>query len=223
MELSLTVLIADDQHLVRAGLRTLIESTSGFEVVAEASSGEDAAALAHELRPDVVLMDVRMPGCGGIEATRQIRERDPGVRIVMVTSYDHDEVIVSALRAGASGFVPKSDDPGLLVDAIRAVADGGMFLPPRLLRRLVETWLRGPIPGDAVTTSLTDLSERELDVLRCVGMGCNNQEIAEALGIGEPTVKTHVSNLLRKLGARDRVQAVIVAFESGLVRPGDRP
>lgn len=223
MDRSLTVVIVDDQHLVRAGLRTLLEATPGIVVVGEAATGEDAIEQVRRLRPDVVLMDVRMPGMGGIEAVRLIAAERPTVRVVMVTSYDHDEVVLSALRAGAAGFVPKSGDPALLVEAVLAVTSGGVFLPPVITRRVLEAVLRGPAAAEPSGESLADLSERELDVLRLVGSGCNNQEIGEALGIGEPTVKTHVSNLLRKLGARDRVQAVIIAFESGLVRPGDRP
>lgn len=218
------VVLVDDQELVRAGLRMMLEREPDFEVVGEADSGEQGVAVVRAERPDVVLMDIRMPGCGGIAATEQITALpDCPSRVLMVSTYDHDEVVYSAIRAGAAGFVAKSMDTGHLIDAVRTVANGGGSLTPAITRRVLSYLADLGVATDPMDGPLRELSEREVDVLRLIGLGLNNQEIARQLTIGEPTVKTHVSNILRKLGLRDRVKAAIAAYEFGLIRPGDRP
>jgi DNA-binding NarL/FixJ family response regulator len=214
-----TVLIVDDQQLVRTGLRMIIDAEVDLEVVGEAVDGVDAVSQAHDLRPDIVLMDVQMPNLDGIAATRRIlAQRAPGPRVVVLTTFSHDEVVYDALVAGASGFLLK-DMPGVqLVGGIRAVARGEELLAPELTRRLVEQFVgparRVPPPG------LARLTEREGQVLRLVAGGLSNAEIAAHLVVSVETVKTHVSRMLDKLGLRDRVQAVILAYEAGVVRTG---
>lgn len=218
------MLLADDQELVRAGLRMMLEHEPDMVVVGEAHSGEQAVDMVRAERPDVVLMDIRMPGCGGIVATERIAALpDCATRVLIVSSYDHDEVVFSAVRAGAAGFVAKSMHTGHLVDAVRSVADGGGSLTPDITRRVLDHVAALGVANDPMDDPLRELTEREVDVLRLIGLGLNNREIAARLTIGEPTVKTHVSNILRKLHLRDRVTAVIASYEYGLLRPGDRP
>ncbi|MFF7048573.1 response regulator [Streptomyces griseorubiginosus] len=220
--MTIRVLLADDQTLVRAAFAMLVASARDMEVVGEAASGREAVGAAREVRPDLVVMDIRMPDLDGIEATRLIAgdETLAGVRVLVLTTYDTDENIVEALRAGASGFLVKDTRPAELLDAIRTVAAGEALLSPGPTARLIEQFLRSPAP--AVTGGPECLSDRERVVLALVGRGLNNTEIAEALGLSPLTAKTHVSRIMGKLGARDRAQLVIVAYESGIVTPGTR-
>jgi DNA-binding NarL/FixJ family response regulator len=216
--MTLRLLIADDQLLVRAGFRKLLDGEDGLQVVGDAADGVDAIAETKRLRPDVVLMDIRMPRLDGIEATRRITTGVPGVAVVVLTTYDLDEYVFRALQAGASGFLLKDSPPDDLIAAIRIVARGDALLAPAITRRLIaEFTARAPRPtGD----SLTGVSTREREVLVGVARGRNNGELARELFIGEATVKTHVSSLLMKLGCRDRVQLVVRAYEAGIVVPG---
>ena len=211
------VLIADDQELVRAGFRLILE-LAGIEVAGEAADGAEAVERTRSLEPDVVLMDIRMPGMDGIEATRRIGLAGLRTRVLVLTTFDLDEHVYDALRAGASGFLLKDAGRERLVDAIRTVAAGEELFAPPVLRRLVDAYVARPAPGRPV--GLDELSERELEVLRMMGRGLSNGEIAEALVISPATVKTHVRHVLAKLSLRDRVQAVVLAYESGLVAPG---
>jgi len=213
------VLIADDQALVRSGFRLIVETRPDLEVVGEAEDGEDAVRLARELEPDVILMDVRMPGVDGIEATRRIVAAGSAARILVLTTFDLDEYVYAAVRAGASGFLLKDVRPGDLVEAIRLVANGSALLGPGVTRRLLERFADEHVSGDAAA-AVARLTEREREILRLLASGLSNAELARQLVVSETTVKTHVSNVLRKLGVRDRVQAVIVAYDAGLVRPG---
>jgi DNA-binding NarL/FixJ family response regulator len=215
------VLIADDQALVRAGFRAILEAEDDLDVVGEAAGGREAVALARETGPDVVLMDIRMPDLDGIEATRRLLRREAPPKVLMLTTFDLDEYLYEAMRAGASGFLLKDVPRDQLVAAVRTIAAGDALLAPALVRRLVEDFVRRPAPGTTVPAQLEGLSERELDVLRLVARGLSNAEIAQALFVSETTVRTHVGHILAKLGVRGRVQAVVVAYESGLVRPGD--
>jgi len=219
---SLGVLIADDQALVRAGFRMILEAEHDIQVVGEAADGREAVAEARRLRPDIVLMDVRMPDVDGIEATRRLLGDDgAAVKVVMLTTFDMDEYVYDALRAGASGFLLKDVPPEQLVDGIRAVASGDALLAPSVTRRVIEEFVRRP--PDSVRTAppeLAELTARELEVLKLVARGLANAEIAKELFISETTVKTHVAHVLMKLKLRDRVQAVVFAYESGLVLPG---
>ena len=215
------VLLADDQALVRAGFRALLDATDGVEVVGEAADGAAAVALARSLVPDVVLMDVRMPGTDGLAATRAIAadERLASVKVVILTTFDLDEYVFEALRAGASGFLVKDTEPVDLLRGIRAVAEGDALLSPGVTRRLVaEFAARAKQPG--ATPALDSLTDREREVMALVAAGLSNQEIAERLVVSPATAKTHVSRAMVKLGARDRAQLVVYAYESGLVRPG---
>jgi DNA-binding NarL/FixJ family response regulator len=213
------VLLADDQALVRGGFRMILDAKDDIEVIGEADDGEAAVTLAHRLRPDVVLMDVRMPYVDGIEATRRIAESVPRTRIVILTTYDLDEYVFSALRAGASGFLLKDVRPAELVEAIRIVARGDALLAPTVTRRLLDRFADTLPASAAAPADLGELTEREVEVLRLVALALSNAEIAEKLVLTEATVKTHVSSMLRKLGLRDRVQAVVFAYDVGLVRP----
>lgn len=213
------VLIADDQAMVRSGLRMILESESDLEVIDEAENGRQAVRVAKRERPDVVLMDVRMPEMDGLEATRQISSEAPGVRVIVLTTFDIDEYVYGALRAGASGFLLKDAPADDLIAAIRIVASGDALLAPSVTRRIIEQFAAGPDPGRTVE-GLDDLTDREVEVLKLVATGMSNTEIAGDLFVSEATVKTHVSHILTKLAVRDRVQAVVVAYESGLVVPG---
>jgi DNA-binding NarL/FixJ family response regulator len=216
---TLRVLLADDQELIRSGLRMVLEA-NGIDVVGEAGDGREAVAQGVRLRPDVALVDIRMPVMDGIEAVGLLAQRAPDVRTLVLTTYDLDEYVYAALRAGASGFLLKSTPTPQLVQGVRLIADGGALLAPDLTRRLVERHLAAPPPGEAVPPALRALTDREREVLTHIARGLSNADIAARLYIGEATVKTHVNHLLSKLGLRDRVQAVVLAYESGLVRPG---
>jgi DNA-binding NarL/FixJ family response regulator len=214
------VLIADDQALVRGGFRMILDARDDLDVVGEAEHGGEAVALAARLRPDVVLMDVRMPEVDGIEATRRIVESGSVARVIVLTTYDADEYVFAALRAGASGFLLKDVRPAELVEAVRVVAAGEALLAPSVTRRLLDRFAADlPAPAAQPQPGLEELTERELEVLRLVAQALSNAEIAEQLVLTEATVKTHVSAVLRKLGLRDRVQAVVLAYDLGLVRP----
>jgi len=215
------VVIADDEALVRSGLAVLLRHEPGFEVVGLAADGLAAVSLVSEQHPDVVLMDIRMPGIDGLEATRRL-VRDPGTsdsRILVLTTFDHDENVFAALRAGASGFLPKDTEPERLLEAIRVVAAGEALLAPHATRALIEEFRRGA-PSTAPTHGLDVLTDREIEVLAAVAAGLSNAEVAERLVISYATAKTHVSRLLTKLDARDRAQLVILAYEHGVVQPG---
>jgi DNA-binding NarL/FixJ family response regulator len=216
----LRVVIADDQALVRAGFRMILDAEEGIEVVAEACDGEEAVASWRRLRPDIVLMDVRMPGHDGLEATRRIMADGGDCRIVILTTFDLDEYVYAALQAGAAGFLLKDVSPAALIAAIRLIATGDALFAPSITRRLVERFAR-PRPELPATGALSDLTPRELDVLRLMARGLSNAEIADVLVVSEATVKTHVGHLLPKLGLRDRVQAVVFAYESGIIQPGE--
>lgn len=217
----LRVLVVDDQVLVRRGFAMILDHQDDIEIVAEAGNGIEAVAAAREHKPDVVLMDIRMPELDGLEATAQIlSESGDETRVIVLTTFDPDEYIYRALRAGASGFLLKDIPPEELVAAVRTVADGGALLGPGITRRLIEQFARQGGADTALAARIERLTEREREVLRCVGSGMNNQEISERLGIGPATVKTHVSSLLSKLGLRDRAQAVVFAYESGLATIG---
>ena len=217
------VLVADDQTLVRAGFRVLVESASDLEVVGEAGDGVQAVELADQHRPDVVLMDIRMPGMDGLEATRRIVALDQAedVRVLVLTTFDLDEYVYEALRAGASGFLLKDTPPAELLAAIRVVAAGEALLAPSITRRLIAEFARRPEPAATATpAALAALTDREREVLALVARGLSNAEIAELLVVSTATAKTHVSRVLAKLQARDRAQLVMLAYETGLVTPG---
>jgi DNA-binding NarL/FixJ family response regulator len=224
--MTVRVLLADDQPLVRAGLRMLLDAEDDLVVVGEAGDGRAALRRAAELRPDVVLMDVRMPGMDGLEATRKLtcdRPDDPGhtLRVIILTTYHVDEAVYAALRAGASGFVLKDAAPEELTSALRAVAAGEAWLDPAVARRLLADFAATQGPVVPPPLGLADLTPREREVLVLLAHGLSSHEIAEHLVIGHTTVKTHLARLLMKTGLRDRAQAVAVAYKSGLVRPGD--
>ena len=214
--MSVRVLLADDQALVRGGFRMILESRPDLDVVGEAADGAEALALTAELGPDVVLMDIRMPGMDGLEATRRIVSSGSSSRIVVLTTYDADDSVFAALRAGASGFLLKDARPAELVEAVRVVARGDALLAPSITRMLLDRMVTAPTGHPA---ELRELTERELEVLRLVASALSNAEIAGRLTLTEATVKSHVSAVLRKLGLRDRVQAVVLAYDVGLVRP----
>ena len=214
--MTVRVLLADDQALVRGGFRMILDSRPDLSVVGEAADGAEAVALTAELAPDVVLMEIRMPVMDGLEATRRIVSSGGTTRIVVLTTYDADDSVFAALRAGASGFLLKDAAPADLVEAVRVVAAGDALLAPSVTRRLLD---RMVAPGVGQPAELRDLTDREREVLRLVAGALSNAEIAGRLSLSETTVKTHVSAVLRKLGLRDRVQAVVLAYEVGLVRP----
>lgn len=220
------LVLADDQALIRMGLRMLVDSAEDMEVVAEAVDGADAVRLAAETRPDVILMDIRMPGSDGLEATRRICA-DPGlaaVRVLILTTFEADEYVYEALRAGASGFLVKDTDPGELLQGVRVVARGDALLSPSITRRLIADVVSRPRPGPQPKGDrLAVLTQREREVLVLVGTGLSNDEIAARLQLSPLTAKTHVSRLLTKLGARDRAQLVVTAYETGLIVPGRQP
>ncbi len=215
------VIIVDDQTLVRTGFRMILATEPGIEVVGESANGAEALDEVARSGPDVVLMDIRMPAMDGLEATRRIAASHPGTRVVILTTYDLDEYVFEALRAGASGFLLKDAPPDQLVAAIRVAAGGDALLSPSVTRRLVEEFARSPA-GTRPVPALKELTARELEVLKLIARGQSNAEIAETLVVGEATVKTHVARILDKLECRDRVQAVVLAYESGLVQPGGR-
>ncbi len=214
------VVIADDQALVRAGFRSLLDAQADIEVLAEAGDGEEAVSLAASLEPDIVLMDIRMPGLDGLEATRRIGEdaRLGGVKVIILTTFGLDEYVFDAIRAGASGFLVKDTEPEELVHAVRVVAGGDALLSPTVTRKLIEEFAtRAKEPQ---TAELDELTDREREVVALVGSGLSNEEIAERLVLSVATAKTHVSRAMTKLRARDRAQLVVMAYEAGLVRPG---
>jgi DNA-binding NarL/FixJ family response regulator len=217
----ITAVVCDDQALVRSGLRMILEAQADIEVVGEAVDGADAVAQTRSLRPDVALMDVRMPGVDGIEATRRI-VADPGTptRVLVLTTFDEDEHVYDALRAGAAGFLLKSCPPEELLHAVRSVAAGATPLAPEITRRLVDVFLSAP-GRSAPVPGLASLTAREIEVLTLVGRGRTNADLARELFLSEATVKTHINRIFSKLDIRDRTQAVIYAYEAGLVRPGE--
>lgn len=220
--MTIRVVVVDDQGLVRGGLAMVLNHQDDIEVVAEAGTGKEAIEAAQNHRPDVILMDIRMPEMDGLEATTRILEQaDWPVRVVILTTFDPDEYVYRALRAGASGFVLKDIPPEALVAAVRTVADGGALLAPSITKRLIGQFTDRLAVNSASADRLQRLTEREREVLNAVATGSSNAEISAALFIGAATVKTHVSNILTKLGLRDRAQAVVFAYESGLVEAGD--
>jgi len=215
------VLVVDDQELVRSGFCVILDAADGITVVGEAANGEAAVRAAAAHHPDVVLMDIRMPGMDGLEATRLLARSEPAPKVVMLTTFDLDEYVYEALRAGASGFLLKDSPRADLIAAVRIAAAGNAMLAPTITRRLIEAFARRPAPTSPSPARLASLTAREREVLVLMARGSTNTEIAGALFVSEATVKTHVGNLLAKLGLRDRVQAVILAYETGIVVPGD--
>ncbi len=217
-----SVLLVDDQALVRAGFRMILEAQEGIEIVGEADNGRDAVTQSRELRPDVVLMDIRMPVLDGIAATREIVAARLPTRVLVLTTFDEEKIVYDAMKAGASGFLLKTAPPARLTDAVHTVAAGEALLAPTITRRLIEEFVSGPAPGHTTPVVLDELTERELEVLKLIARGLSNAEIAQQLFVSDATVKTHVNHLLQKLDLRDRVQAVVLAYETGLVRPGHK-
>ena len=207
--------LVDDDALIREGLRMILDQAGDMEVVATGGDGCQAVRIAHEIRPDVMLVDIRMPNLDGIEATRQIVAESPTVRIIILTTFELDEYVFQALRAGASGFLLKRTEPERLVDAVRVVASGEALLSPSVTRRLIDEF--GKRPASVSPERLSGLTEREREVLGCIAQGLSNRELAQRLVIADNTVKTHVKRILTKLGARDRAQAIVIAYESGLM------
>jgi DNA-binding NarL/FixJ family response regulator len=219
--MTISVVLADDQAMVRAGLRMILEAEHDLEVVGEASDGEQALAITRRMQPDVVLMDIQMPKMDGLEATRRVaQEATVRSRVVVLTTFERDDYVFEALRAGASGFLLKNAPPEELVHAVRIVAAGDALLAPSITRRVIAEYAQRPAPPKH-NPGLSRLTEREAQVLRLLATGKSNAELATQLYLGEGTIKTHVSHLLAKLGLRDRVQAVVFAYESGLVEPGE--
>jgi DNA-binding NarL/FixJ family response regulator len=221
--MSIRVLICDDQALVRAGFRLILDAEDDLEVLAEASDGQEALEHVKSYTPDVVLMDVRMPNMDGIDATRRITadEGAEGPKVLILTTFDLDEYVYEALRAGASGFLLKDAPAEQLVAAIRVVAGGEALLAPSITKRLIEDFARAAAPSDQPPPALDALTARELEVFKLVARGMSNAEIAQSLVVSDATVKTHVARILMKLDLRDRVQAVVLAYESGVVQPGE--
>ena len=216
----ISVLIADDQALVRGGLRMIVDAQKDMQVVGEAENGADAVAGAQRLEPDIVLMDMRMPELDGIQATRQLAERGPAkTRVLMLTTFDEDQLVYEAMRAGASGFLLKSAPPARLAEAVRVIAAGEALLAPSITRRPVEDFVRRPPPGTTAPAELAELTDREREVLALIARGLSNAEIATELVVSQATVKTHINRLLAKLNLRDRVQAVVLAYETGFAQP----
>ena len=216
------VLLADDQALIRAGFRVLLDSAQDIEVIGEAEDGAQAVELAHRRQADVVLMDIRMPGVDGLEATRRIDadERLAGVKVLILTTFESDEYVYEALQAGASGFLVKDTEPAELLHAIRVVADGEALLSPKITRRLIADIAARRPPRSRLDPALSELTEREREIMTLVAQGLSNADIAARLHLSPLTVKTHVSRAMLKLGARDRAQLVVIAYQSGLVAPG---
>lgn len=220
--MTIRVLVVDDQELVREGFAMVLDHEDDIDVVGEAGTGIEAIAVAAAHRPDVILMDIRMPQMDGLEATRRIlSEADWPVKVVILTTFDPDEYVYEALKAGASAFVLKDIPRAQLVAAVRTVADGGALLAPSITKRLIGRFTHGLAADTAASARLERLTERELEVLTAIGHGLNNTEISEQLFIGGSTVKTHINSVFSKLGLRDRAQAVVFAYESGLVEPGE--
>ena len=215
------VLIADDQALVRDGFGMILDAQADIEVVGQASDGREAVELSRELRPDVVLMDIRMPEVDGVEATRRLMADPESPRILMLTTFDQNEYVYDAMKAGASGFLLKDVRREELINAVRSVAAGDALLASSLTRRFIEDFVRRPPPGAAPTGALAELTDREAEVVRLVARGLSNAEIAERMVVSEATVKTHVARVLSKLGLRDRTQVVVMAYETGFVQPGE--
>ncbi len=224
--MTIEVLIVDDDTLVRAGLRMMIETQDDLHVIGEAANGEDAVSLARDLSPDIVLMDIRMPGTDGLEATGRITSASDDVRVIILTTFELDDYVYEAVRAGASGFLLKRTRPEDLLAGIRIVASGDALLSPSVTRRLMHEFARttthSGVPTDVTSDGLDRLTDREREVLILIGQGLANREIAQRLYLGESTVKTHVKRILMKLGVRDRVHAVVYAYETGLLEPGRR-
>ncbi len=223
--MTIRVLLADDQQLLRQGFKMILDADAGIEVVGEASDGSAAVEMASMLDPDVVVMDIRMPSMDGIEATRRIVANDPSVRVLVLTTFDLDEYAFGALRAGASGFLLKDVRPEELSSAIRTVASGDAVVSPRITRRLLDEYaylLEAQSPAKPFSETLSRLTERERQVLAALAEGLSNSEIASRLYVSDATVKTHVGKILEKLGLRDRLQAVVFAFQSGMVTPDSR-
>ncbi len=216
------VVICDDEALVREGFRLILEAQPDIEVVGEAANGREAVEQVALRKPDVVLMDIRMPGMDGIEATRRILARERAPQILILTTFDLDEYVYRALSAGASGFLLKNAPPAELADAVRTVARGEALLAPEVVGRLVERFVQQPPPSEGPPAELSELTARELEVLRLIARGRSNAEIADELVLSGATVKTHVNRIFGKLGLRERAQAVVLAYETGLVRPGER-
>ena len=212
--MSISVLVADDQSMVRAGFRMLLADEDDIEVVAEASNGLEAVDKAGRYKPSVILMDIRMPELDGLSATERILAADDGARVLILTTFDHDEYVYEALRIGASGFVLKDDPPEQLIGAIRTIAEGDALLSPSITKRVIEQF--GRIPRAEPPSELAELTTREQEILRLIAQGLSNAEIANELVISETTVKTHVTHILQKLNLRDRVQAVVLAYRTGL-------
>ena len=220
--MSISVVIVDDEDLVRSGISLILAASEDIEVVGQAADGADAVRLTRQTRPDVVLLDVHMPNMNGLEAARRILDDPAGnTRVIMLTTFDRDEYLYTAMKAGASGFLLKSAPPEELTRSIRLIASGDTQLAPAVTRRLIEDFVRRPPPGQTMPDAFDNLTERELEVLTLVAEGLSNHEIAGRLYLSEATVKTHVNRILNKLRLRDRVQAVVLAYETGLVRPGE--
>ena len=221
--MTIRVVVADDQAVVRGGLRMILESEDGIDVVAEAVDGHQALRLVRKLDPDVVLMDIRMPDLDGIEATRQLAAGGSRTRVLVLTTYGVDENVYDALKAGAAGFLVKTDSPDRLIEAVRVVAAGEALLAPDITRRLVDRFVSGVRPRSDTNPELDKLTAREIEVLRLVARGLSNAEIAKTLFVSDGTVKTHVARTLAKLGLRDRVQVVVFAYEHGVIEAGRDP
>ncbi len=221
--MTIRVLIADDQALVRDGFGMILDAQPDIEVVGGAADGREAIEMARALAPDVVLMDIRMPEVNGIEATRRLgADGGSAPRILMLTTFDENEYVYEAMKAGAGGFLLKDVRREELVDAVRVIAAGDALLAPALTRRLIEDFVRRPPPGSTAPEAFAELTERETEVMRLIARGLSNAEIAGQLVVSDATVKTHVARILSKLGLRDRIQAVVMAYESGFVQPGDQ-
>jgi DNA-binding NarL/FixJ family response regulator len=221
--MSIGVLIADDQALVRAGFRMILETDQDLRIVAEANDGAQAVEATARARPDIVLMDIRMPVMDGIEATRRIVAGEDPPRVLMLTTFDRDEYVFDALVAGASGFLLKDVSPEQLLAGVHTIAQGESLLSPSVTRRLIETFVRDHAPAPPAPPGFRELTARELEILGLVARGLSNAEIAAELFVSSTTIKTHVSRVLLKLGLRDRVQAVVLAYETGVIRPGAEP